>query len=378
MQTLLGVLVGLFTLSFLVAIHEYGHALFAYLNKVIVEIFAIGFPPKIWSKKLKNKTEFVINALPIGGYVKLKGEWDAANKKGDYGNVNFWAKTQILFGGVLMNFIFAALIFTVLAVTGLPQIIPNQFSVPSDTKIVKSPITIVFIAKDSPAEKFGLKVNDEIRKINSENVNSNVKVRELTQKYKGQEVEVETQSGTKKIKLNDDSNSINGGYLGVATDRTITSYSTWSAPIVGIGTTLQLTKETFKGLGDMLKNLGTGIYKKISGNAEQKAAASKELKSVGDSVAGPIGILGIIFPNLLSTDLTTYFLFVAVISISLGVMNMLPIPALDGGRWFVTALFKIFKKPLTKEKEEKIHGTGMIVLLLLMVIMVVVDVAKFL
>ena len=92
MQTLLGVLVGLFTLSFLVAIHEYGHALFAYLNKVIVEIFAIGFPPKIWSKKLKNKTEFVINALPIGGYVKLKGEWDAANKKGDYGNVNFWAK----------------------------------------------------------------------------------------------------------------------------------------------------------------------------------------------------------------------------------------------------------------------------------------------
>ena len=95
MELLFGVIVGLFILVFLVVLHELGHAIAARRNGVVVEEFGIGFPPKAWSKKLKNGVEFSLNWLPLGGFVKLQGEHDAATKKGDYGAASFWVKTKI-------------------------------------------------------------------------------------------------------------------------------------------------------------------------------------------------------------------------------------------------------------------------------------------
>ena len=95
MTLFFGILIGLFTLVILVVIHELGHAIVARRNGVIVEEFGIGFPPKAWAKKLKNGILFTINWLPVGGFVKLKGEHDSDDKKGDYGAASYWQKTKI-------------------------------------------------------------------------------------------------------------------------------------------------------------------------------------------------------------------------------------------------------------------------------------------
>src|SRR5665648_1277834 len=95
----------LLILVFLVVVHELGHAIVALRNGVVVEEFGIGFPPRAWGKKLKNGMLFSLNYLPLGGFVKLQGENDAAAKKGDYGAASFWVKTKILFAGVFINWI---------------------------------------------------------------------------------------------------------------------------------------------------------------------------------------------------------------------------------------------------------------------------------
>ncbi len=381
MQIILGAIIGLLVLSFLVAIHEAGHALVALRNKVVVEQYAIGFPPKIWSKKLKNGIEFMINAVPIGGYVKLQGEHDAADKPGDYGNVKLWPKTKILFAGVFVNFMFAALVLTILAWTGLPKVLNNQFMIKSDAKVITTPVVAGMVIEDSPAAQAGIKNGDVLLSINDQLINEASQVRQLTKKYKGQTVSIkydrnptDGQTSEAKIKLN--AKADEKGYLGVAAGQSSFIKTTWSAPIVGVGTTVQLAGETVKGLGMMVKNLVVGLYQKIVGDQATKQAGSEKLAQVNASVAGPVGILFNIFPNLLSADLTIFAFFVAIISLTLAVMNTLPIPALDGGRWFVTVLFRLFKKPLTKDLEQKIHGTGMMFLLLLMLILVISDVAK--
>ena len=115
---IIGIIIGLIVLTLLVAAHELGHAIVARRNGVIVEEYALGFPPKAIGKKVKKSflgknVEYRINWLPLGGYVRMKGEYDASNKKGDYGAASYWAKTKILFAGVAVNWLVAALILTV-------------------------------------------------------------------------------------------------------------------------------------------------------------------------------------------------------------------------------------------------------------------------
>ena len=114
---ILEILGGLLILAVLVAVHELGHAIVAHRNGVVVEEYGLGFPPRAWSRKLKNGVLFSLNWLPIGGFVKLQGENDAADKKGDYGAATFWQKTKILLAGVFINWLVAALLLTILAIT---------------------------------------------------------------------------------------------------------------------------------------------------------------------------------------------------------------------------------------------------------------------
>ena len=143
MGLIIGIIVGLLILVFLVTVHELGHAIVSRRNGVVVEEFGIGFPPLAWGKKLKNGTIFSLNWLPLGGFVKLQGENDAANKKGDYGAATFFSKTKILFAGVLANWLIAILLLTILALVGLPKVLPDQFSVAGDTKIITKPVIIM-------------------------------------------------------------------------------------------------------------------------------------------------------------------------------------------------------------------------------------------
>jgi regulator of sigma E protease len=383
MELFFGIIIGILALTFLVVVHELGHAIAAKRNNVVVEEFGIGFPPRAWGKKLKDtfigkNVLFSINWLPLGGFVKMQGEYDSSSKKGDYGAASFWAKTKILLAGVFINWLTAAVLLSILAVTGLPQVIPNQFSVDGDTKTVLQPVQLTSISEGYPAEKSGLETRDQILRFAGQEVKTSEQFIELTRDYAGETVDVvytrEGKESSTEVTLREDGRVVFGAALGQASQ----SYSTWSAPIVGVATAGQLTWETLKGLGGLIANLANGVVLQFSGDENTRKAGSEEVAAAGDSVAGPIGILGVIFPAASSAGLTQLTMLVAIVSIALAVMNVLPIPALDGGRWFTMAGFRLFRKKLTKEREEKIQAAGFMALMALVVLVTIADVGKLL
>jgi regulator of sigma E protease len=381
MELFFGVILGLIILVLLVVVHELGHAIVARRNGVVVEEFGIGFPPRAWAKKLKNGILFTLNWLPLGGFVKLQGEHDAANKKGDYGAASFWAKTKILLAGVAINWLVAAALLTVLAWFGLPKILANQFTIPNDTILTQKPVEITSVSQGSPAAKSGLAIGDQILRFNGEQIATPQALVDKTKAEKGKEVEIiysrDGVEATKKVTLNE-KNTENHGYLGVSSGQRQEIRASWSAPIVGVVTTAQFTLVTLQGLGDLVVNLFQGIVQQFSSDQAVRAEAGQNLSAASGSVAGPIGILVTIFPEAGQAGLTQLIFLTAIISLTLAVMNILPIPALDGGRWFVTAIFRLLKKPLTKEREEQIQGTGFMVLMAIVIMVTILDVTKLL
>ena len=384
-MTIWGVLLGLFVLILLVVLHELGHAIVAKRNGVKVEEFGIGFPPaaKKWKVKrsfLGEDVTFSLNWLPLGGFVRLKGEYDSAKGEGTYGGSTFWVKTKILLAGVVMNWITAIVLFTILAVIGMPKILSNQVQLPFDIDVRRSPVTIAKITPNSPADKIGLKSNDELIKINGQPLTEAEKLPVITKQNAGKKVRVEYRRDGKEssldVQLNDEKTVKTGGYLGVVPNQAEKMYSTWSAPIVGVATTGQLSYETIKGVGVLLVKTVHGLIGQIFGSAESKESARTDLASVGESVAGPIGILGVLFPSVVNSGIEQIIFVAALISLTLAVMNILPIPALDGGRWFTMTIFRLFKKDLTKEREENIQATGMLILLILTILVTISDVGK--
>jgi regulator of sigma E protease len=373
---IIGIIIGIIVLVILVVVHELGHAIVARRNGVVVEEFGIGFPPKVWGKKLKNGILFTVNALPLGGFVKLQGEHDSARKKGDYGAATFWQKTKILFAGVAVNWVVAAFILTILALTGTPKILPNQFSIPSDTAQVSEPVTLASVVKDYPAEKAGLKTGDVVTSIAGQDITTISQLIDTTKAHKGKTVPLSYiragEDKTVSVSLRD----TDKGNFGSTLSQQQSIRATWSAPIVGIVTTGQFTLATFQGLGQLLADFVGGIVLQLSPDADTRKEAIASLERAGNSVAGPIGILGTIFPAAGKAGPTEVFFLAAIISLTLAVMNTLPIPALDGGRWFVMALYRVMKKPLTKEREEKIQTAGFLALMTLIVVVTIGDVTK--
>ena len=273
----------------------------------------------------------------------------------------------------------AALILSGLAVTGLPKILPNQFSVAGDTTIVKEPVEIGLIAKDSPAQKAGLQIGDQILRVNGQEVPTTASLNAATEANRGQSIDViysrDGSEATTTIELREN-NDDNQGYLGVGSGQREEIKATWSAPIVGVVTTTQLTAATFQGLGGLVANLVTGTIFQLSPNEATQQRADEDLAAVGNSVAGPVGILGTIFPQAQQAGPTQLLLLTAVISLSLAVMNVLPIPALDGGRFYTMTIFRLLKKKLTKEREERIQGIGFLILMALIIAVTFGDVSK--
>ena len=380
-----GVLLGLFVLILLVVLHELGHAIVAKRNGVKVEEFGVGFPPaaKKWKVKrsfLGENVTFSLNWLPLGGFVRLKGEYDSAKGEGTYGGSTFWVKTKILLAGVVMNWITAIVLFTILAIIGMPKVLSNQVQLPFDTEVRRSPVVIAKITPNSPADKIGLKVNDELIKINGQSLTEAEKLPVITKQSSGKKVRVEYRRDGKElavdVQLNDEKSVKGSGYLGVIPGQTEKMHSTWSAPIMGVATTGQLSHETIKGVGVLLVKTVHGSIGQIFGSAESKESARADLASVSGSVAGPIGILGVLFPSVVNSGVAQIIFVAALISLTLAVMNILPIPALDGGRWFTMTIFRLFKKDLTKEREENIQATGMLILLILTILVTISDVGK--
>ena len=386
MNLVWGIVIGVIALTVLVVLHELGHALVARRNGVRVEEFGIGFPPAAYKKKVKKSflgknVVYSVNWLPLGGFVKLQGEHDDDKKPGDYGAATFWQKTKILLAGVAMNWLTAVVLLMLLAWFGLPQLVPHQFTVAGDTRVVYNPVVLASIEKDLPAESAGLKSGDAIISVNGKKVEASAQLSEAAAAHKGEMVRVTyKRDGAERVahvalrNTNDDKR----GYLGAGLSQERFTRSTWSAPIVGIGVTAQLTGITLQGLGQVIGDGVSGLVMKLMPNDSAQKQANQKLSSASQSVGGPLSIFGILFPAAERAGVRYVVMMTALISLTLAVMNILPIPALDGGRWFVTAVFRLLKKPLTKEREEKIHGTGFLALLLLVVLVTISDVVKLL
>lgn len=373
-MSVLLLIIGLLLFVGLVVIHEFGHFIAARRNGVEVEEFGIGFPPRAWSRKTKGGFIFSLNWLPIGGFVKLKGESDAAKEQGTLGAASTTAKAKIMLAGVFMNLVVAFGLLTVLAWIGMPRVVDNQFTVKSDTRVVRQDVLVGYVEPGSPAAKMGLKARDKIVSLAGEKLESASELPRLTEKHAGQKVAVvyerkqdgrlvrneatvsllskETVQANKKTKEPK-------GYLGVSPAEYTVTRSTWSAPVVAAGLIGQFTQLTFQGLGTALGAL-------FQGNGSKAA----------EQVSGPVGIIVLLKEGSL-IGYQFVLLVIAIISLTLAIMNVLPIPALDGGRLYMMLLSRVFGKQLTQEMEERIVGSSFAFLLFLIVVITIVDVKRF-
>lgn len=388
--------VGLLLFIGLIITHELGHFWAARRSGVEIEEFGLFFPPTLYRHKTKRGWDFTINLLPLGGFVKLKGEHDSDTTKGSFGAASLKAKSKIMCAGIAVNLVTAYLLFTVLALIGMPQLIGNQFTVSHDAHYLhKAPYQTVVstVERGSPAARSGLAAGDIITAIGRpggqlKQLSITDNVSNLTDHYAGQTVVVVfTHAGKhqqKTIGLRSDAAVTAAakqgktiGHLGIITypsqnGLTIVR-STWSAPIVAAGTMGQLAGLTFEGLGKAVAGLGGTIAGGVTHNKVARQSAQTEASG---QVSGPIGIF-FVFKYGVVLGFRFILMVEAVLALTLGVMNLLPIPALDGGRLWITLAAHALKKPLSKRREELVNATGFAVLLGLIVLISVVDVRRF-
>ncbi len=381
--------VGILLFIGLVVIHEFGHFIVARRNGVEVEEFGIFFPPQLYKRKTKSGWLFTVNLIPLGGFVRLKGEHDSDTARGTFGAATLWVKTKIMAAGVLMNLAAALVLFTIIALIGMPQLVDNQFTVKSDTKLVSKQTLISYIEPGSPAAKAGLQTQDQLSDISLPGyspvaIENAASLRKVTKQFAGKSVVIyytrvghnhEARATLLTDKEVDASQKTDDpkGYLGIIPTDFSLQRSTWSAPVVAVGTSVQLTGLTFQGLGHALAGLGSLIAGTFTGNT---TARQHGQTAASDQVSGPVGIVVILKDGSLIGYQFMLFI-IAYISLTLAIMNILPIPALDGGRLWITLATRGVKKPLSAKREEAINAAGFAVLMVLIIVITVVDVKRF-
>ena len=392
-MSILLLVIGILLFIGLVVVHEFGHFIMARRNGVEVEEFGIFFPPRIYRHKTKAGWDFTINLLPLGGFVKLKGEHDDDTEKGTFGAASTWVKSKIMAAGVVMNLITALVLFTILALVGIPKLIDNQFTVKSDTHTVSTKVLVSYVEPGSPAAKSGLKQGDQLVAYTAQqpsqaaatgDFRSQQDLMHTTSKFQGYKVKIEykrngqthfastTLRSDKEVDASQKTDNPKG-HLGIVPTEFSLQRSTWSAPIVAVGFATQVTVLTMQGLGHAVAGLGSTLAGIFTGNT---AARQHGQTKASEQVSGPVGI----FVILRDGSLLGYqfmLLIIAVISLTLAIMNILPVPALDGGRLWITLIARAFKKKLSSNVENALNTAGFLILISLMVIITFVDVKRF-
>ncbi len=386
MSTLLFI-VGLILFIGLIVVHEFGHFIAARRSGVVAEEFGIFFPPRLYKRKMKGGWLFTINLLPLGGFVRLKGEHDTDTSPGSFGAASLWSKTKIMAAGVFMNLVVAYLLLVLLSLIGMPQLVPNQYTIKSDSKITKNEVMATYIEPNSPASQIGMQYRDQIVALGTpghqQQLTGSTHLADVTKLYAGQKVAVTyshngsiitrdvTLRSAAEVAASQKTNNPKG-YLGVAPTEFSLRRSTWSAPIVAAGTAAQFTALTFQGLGHAIAGLGSIIAGASTGNA----TARQHGQAAAGQVSGPVGIYELLKGGS-ALGYQFMLLIIAVISLTLAIMNILPIPALDGGRLWITLIARAFKRPLSARTEETVNAIGFVFLLCLIVVITVVDVKRF-
>lgn len=383
----------------LVVAHELGHFLVARRNGVEAEEFGIGFPPTFWKKRIKSSKgdyDLTLNALPLGGFVKLKGEHDADTHEGSFGAASLRSKSKIMLAGVGVNYLIALVLLTLVAVTGMPKLITEaqfgqeQFTVARDTKVVRNDVYVGYVEAESPAAAAGLKPGDQLLSVRTEDQPSAEPVADsdhlpdYTKSHAGQKLEITyrrdgSELMTSAILRSSDEVAASQatdnpkGYLGIISTDLAIQKSTWSAPIVAVGLSAQMTKLTLKGIWSAIKGLGSLIAGLVTHN---NTARSNGQEVATEQVSGPVGIFMVLKQGT-SRGFGFILFITAIISLTLAIMNVLPIPALDGGRFYMVLISRgVFKKPLSQKMEERIVGVAFMALMALFVLITIVDLRR--
>lgn len=347
-------------LSILVLIHEFGHFMVAKKLGIKVEEFGFGFPPRVWGYK-RGETIYSINLLPFGGFVKLYGEdaagggslkkQDEEEKFKDVKRAFFarpaWQRAIIVFAGVVMNFALAVVIISYLFAT-------QGVAIPGKN------IRLVQVIHNSPASTAGLKIGDYITSIDGQKLNDTQAFVKETRKNVGKEVSLTVKRGDKSFTVSLVPRKVypkNEGPIGIGISNVeVKKYKWYEAPFYGTYEALKFSYLIAKGLEDMVANFvlhGT--------------------KPTG--VAGPVGVAQLT-GQAVTLGFNATLWFMALLSLNLAVLNVLPIPALDGGRLFFILIELVTRKKVNQKYESYAHAAGLIVLLGFLVLVTVLDVLR--
>lgn len=353
------ILIFIVVLLVLVLIHEFGHFIAAKIFKIKVEEFSFGFPPKVIGKKI-GETTYLINLLPIGGYVKLYGEDDAGAGKisktkevtKDLHRAFFsrpaWQRITVIVAGVAMNFFLAVAIAT--------YFISTQ-GYPVDTKTV----VISEVNANSPAEAAGIQVGDIVRSVDQTVVEDTNTLITLTGEKKGDVVELIIVRNDQEITtaLTPRVDPPEGeGAMGIAVDQNIIIEQHPFPISLYYGTKQALNDLVLiaEGIVDIFRTLFVG-------------------KEVPEGVAGPVGIAQLTHEFVQINPILILNL-VYMLSLVLALVNILPIPGLDGGRLFFILIEVVTRRKVNPKYEAYAHMVGIILLLALIVLISINDIGR--
>ena len=323
------ILIAIFTFGFLIFIHELGHFLFAKKFGVAITEFSIGMGPKIISKKGKDGVDYSLRAFPIGGFVAMVGEDEESDNPNAFSKKPAWQRFIIVIAGAIMNLIVGIIIITILMSTH------NQFG----------STVISGFADGAKTEQVGLQIGDEIIKINSSRVNTSNEL--------GYEI---MRNGYKPVSITVKRNGEKMVFENVQFPQAITQGIVFGTPDFSVlpeeKTFFTVAKNSFYTCKSTVKMIWESLFDLISGRYGV------------EQVSGPIGVTGAI-TDAAKTGPYSLFYMIAVIAMNLGVFNLLPIPALDGGTLLLLLIEMVTKKKLPPRIEGAIKGAGFVLLMLI-------------
>lgn len=372
---MLTIFIFVLVLGILIFVHELGHFLTARRNGIKAEEFGFGFPPRIFgfvfdefTKKFRlvkgnenvesPHTVYSLNWIPLGGFVRIKGEdRDSAQEPDSFAGKSVWIRFKVLVAGVVMNFFLAWVLFAAVLMIGFPeQIDPANRSNYSDIKV-----QILQVQPSTPAEEIGLLAGDTIKKLDTTSIKNVEAVSEYIAAHKGKEIAITVERGESTVILKGVprvDTPAGEGSLGISFSETaIVEYGFFEAIWKGLQQTYLKTVEILMVLVTMITGLFTGEKSNVD-------------------IAGPVGIV-YLTKQMTELGLAYLLYFAAILSINLGIINALPIPALDGGRILFVLIEKIKGSPVSQKVEGYVHQVGFMLLLLLMIWVTFYDFLRF-
>jgi regulator of sigma E protease len=354
------IIIFIIVLGILVLTHEWGHFIVAKKNGLTIEEFGFGFPPRIFSWKI-GETVYSVNLLPLGGFVKILGEDGTKPKsKKSFASRSVGTRSLITISGVLMNFMLGALLLIIGFYIGLPQVLDKENEI-----IAKNiQIQIVAVNHNSPAEQAGLKLGDSIKSIRIDNWGINIDeistLQNIIKQYQGKEIvlKIQREKELTEFRITPRVNPPEGeGALGIALAKTgIISYPWYKSLWLGIKSAFVVTWEIIKGFWNLIKNLVS-------------------IGKVPQEISGPIGI-AVLTKQAASLGMIYLLQLIAIISLNLTVLNLLPFPALDGGRLLFLGIEKIKGSKVNPKIENMIHSLGLALLFILIILITYKDILR--